>query len=376
MVFFIWFCIGMIIYAWIGFPLILLLISYWKKRDVQKAEITPSVSLMITVHNEEKVIRKKIENTLELNYPKDKLEIIVASDGSTDRTNEIVAEYAKEGIKLYAQNERRGKSMTQNEAVKLVSSDILVFTDADTIFDTQFFKKLVRPFADPSVGCVSGQLFLKKNDNSISESQGFYWKYEMALRTLESEVGILSTSSGGCMAIRRKLFKPLDGQCGEDCIIPLDIILHGYRVVHEPEAIAYDIFPSSINGELKTRIRMTLRSWTGTLSRKQLLNPFKYPLISFSLTSHRLLRWLTPYFLLSIFILNLLLLGNSWYQFLFILQLTFYGLSFIGFILERKTIHLRIFTVPFSFCLANLGMFIGVLKALLNSKIITYHADR
>ena len=368
--------IGIVFYCWVVYPLMLKLLSVFYAKGIKKEDCSPHVTVLLTVFNEEKVIRNRIENLLALQYPGDKLDILVASDGSTDKTHDIVKEFDSKGVQLFVASQRKGKSITQNEAVSLAHSDILVFTDADTVFDTRWLEKIVRPFADPSVGCVSGQLLLRKRDNSISESQGVYYKYETALRMLESKIGILSTAIGPCMAIRRKLFKPLDGQYGDDCIIPLDIISQGYRVIHEPEAIANDIFPSSIHGELKTRIRMTLRNWTGTLSRKHLLNPFKYPFISFSLISHRILRWLTPYLLLLIFIANLLLLENPWFFALFLLQVIFYVLSFIGFFLEKKAIHLRVFTVPFSFCLANLGMFLGVLKCFFGYKIITYRADK
>ncbi|MDI6891188.1 MAG: glycosyltransferase family 2 protein, partial [Thermodesulfovibrionales bacterium] len=364
-----------LIYCWVGYPLILSILNFFCTKSIKREDYFPSVTVLLTVFNEEKVIRDRIENLLSLHYPMEKFEILVASDGSTDRTNEIVREFAGRGVRLFVSDQRKGKSATQNEAIKVVSSDILAFTDVDTTFDHHFLQRMVRSFAVPSVGCVSGQLLLRRGNNSVSESQGFYWRYETALRAMESRMRILSTASGQCMAIRRRLFKPLDGRYGDDCIIPLDVILQGYRVVHEPEAVAYDIFPSSIDGELKTRIRMTIRNWTGTFSRRKLLNPFRYPLISFSLISHKLLRWLTPYFLLTMLILNLLLIGYPVYQLLFMSQALFYSLALIGFILERKAIHLRIFTIPFSFCLANVGMFLGILRSFLRSRIIVYQAD-
>jgi cellulose synthase/poly-beta-1,6-N-acetylglucosamine synthase-like glycosyltransferase len=372
-----WFFIGLVFYCWVGYPLILKLLSLFYPKNIKKEDYLPSVTVLLAVFNEEEAIRRKLENLLALEYPKEKLDILVASDGSTDKTNEIVREFADRGVRLFISEHRKGKSATQNEAVKLVNSDILAFTDADTVLDSKFLTKIIQPFADPAVGCVTG-LFLLRREGSgtISESQGFYWKYETAMRAIESRIGILPTASGGGMVIRRELFKPLDSQYGEDCVVPLDVILQGYRVMHEPEALAYDASPSSIKGELKTRIRMTLRNWTGTLSRKQLLNPFKYPLVSLSLTSHKLLRWLTSFFLLFILILNLFLLRHPLYQLLFIFQIVFYGLAVIGFILERRSRHLRIFTVPFSFCLANLGMFIGVIKSFLGIKITTYEADK
>jgi hypothetical protein len=178
------------------------------------------------------------------------------------------------------------------------------------------------------------------------------------------------------MAIRKKLFNPMEGEYGEDCIIPLDILLQGYRVVHEPEVVAYDKMESSIEGELATRIRMTLRNWTGTLSRKELLNPLRYPPIAWTIVSHKLLRWLTPFFLIGLFLSNIFLLSKgSIYQILFILQILFYLFALIGLLSHKYQTEIPIISSAFSFCLANVGFLIGVFKAFKGESVAKYEVS-
>ncbi len=214
---------------------------------------------------------------------------------------------------------------------------------------------------------------IKNEYNSISEGHEFYWKYETLLRRLESKVGTLHTATGSIMAFRKNLFRPFEDKYGDDCVIPLDIISQGYKVVHDDKAIAYDTFPSTIERELKTRIRMTLRNITGTFSKFHLLNPFRFSLIFVSILSHKIFRWLTPYFMIVLFISNYLLLKESFfYKIILYCQLIFYFSGVIGFVAERNSYRIPIASQSFSFLLANIGFFFGVLKALFGQKIVAY----
>jgi cellulose synthase/poly-beta-1,6-N-acetylglucosamine synthase-like glycosyltransferase len=341
---------------------------------VKRGEINPNVTLIIIVHNEEKVIKKRIKDALALDYPREKLEIIVASDGATDKTDVIVESMSKEDnrIKLF-KTEGGGKSFTQNKVIPYAKGEIIVLTDAQTMFHKDAVKSLTHNFADKAVGCVSGRLMIKNEDNSISEGHSFYWKYEIFLRSLESKVGTFHTATGSIMAFRKSLFRPFEVEYGDDCIIPLDIIAQGYRVIHEDNAVAYDTFPSTIERELKTRIRMTLRNITGTFSKFHLLNPFRFPLISVSILSHKIFRWLTPYFMIVLFISNYLLLKeSSFYKITLYCQLIFYFFGVVGFVAERNSYRIPIASQAFSFLLANIGFFFGVLKALFGQKIVAY----
>ncbi|HWP93506.1 MAG TPA: glycosyltransferase family 2 protein [Thermodesulfobacteriota bacterium] len=367
-----WFTAFLLIYAWGGYLLVLQTLALCRKRPVNKKDYYPRVTIILTVFNEEKVIRKRLENLLSLDYPSDKLEILVASDGSKDKTNEIVKQYADRGV-ILSVHEGKGKSITQNAAVKQAKGEIIVFTDAGTLFDPAFLKNIVRNFNDPKVGCVTSEICLLSEGENISEGQSIYWRYENAVRRYESEIGVLAKASGNSLAIRKRLFVPLDGKYGEDCIVPLDTVLQGYRVVFEPSAMVYDDFPSSIGGEFRTRIRMTLRNLTGILSRKQLLNPLKFPLVAFSLISHKILRWFSFFLMVTAFISNLFLLDKLFYQFTFCLQVAFYSLALVGFACEKGRIKtLPLLSAPFSFCLGILGMAIGVLKAFAGKEIVKY----
>lgn len=363
----------LLLYVWGGYLFMLRLLALFVSKRVNKKESYPSVTIILTVFNEEKVIRKRLDNLISLDYPKDMLEILVASDGSTDGTNEIVGEYAGKNVVLSI-HEGKGKSVTQNAAVKLAKGEIIVFTDAEALFESDFLENMVANFNDEKVGCVTGDMRLIHEGGSISEGQSIYWDYyENSVRRFESEIGSLAKAAGNSLAIRKDLFIPLEGKYGEDCIVPLDTVLQGYRVVHEPDAVVYDEVPSSLKGEFNTRVRMTLRNWNGILSKKQILNPFRFPLVAFSLLSHKILRWLSMFVLIVVFVSNLSLLDRPFYQITFFLQIAFYLCAFIGFLFEKKAVKpFPLFSIPFGFCLANLGMGVGVLKSFTGKEIIKY----
>ena len=269
----------------------------------------PRVTVLLTVHNEESVVGSRLDNLLTQDYRSDLLNILIVSDHSNDGTEGIVRSYCKQNsnIELYlAQNEIGGKTAAQNEAIPHVYSDLLVFTDANITFEPDFVSKVVKSFDDQNVGAVDGRLIFRKSDGAISESHGYYWSYELDLRELESQLGLMAVSSGATLAIRRNLFRDMANWVGEDCIVPLDIIRQGYRVVHNKNALAYETVPKDFSSELKARVRMTLRNWQGTWAYKDLLNPCRNFRYSFSLWSHKLLRWLTPYFIPGAFALSVL----------------------------------------------------------------------
>ena len=369
-----WFLVFVLLHTWIGYLILLSIISRIKIKDFQKKDICPFVTIIVTVHNEEKQIERRIVNLLESGYPEDSIEILVASDGSTDATNNIVESMIQKDsrLKLFT-TEGGGKSATQNKAIPLAKGQIIILTDADTIFAKEAIKEIAQNFADERVGCVTGRLIFVEDDNTIAQSQGLYWKYEMLLRRLESKIGIMHTASGAIMAFRKALFRPFECQYGDDCIIPLDVVLQGYLVIHEDDAVAFDTFESSIKGELKARTRMTLRNITCTISKYPLLNPVSFPLISLSIFSHKILRWLTPYIMLVLLLANIMLFNsNQVYQFTLYSQVIFYLLCLVGFISERKKWGIPIASHAFSFMLANIGFFLGVMKAIMGRNIMVY----
>ncbi len=368
-----WGSVFAIVYTWLLYPMILLLISRFKRVEVKRGEICPSVSLIITVHNEEKVIEKKIENALALNYPRDKLEIIIASDASTDKTHELVSRYYDKGIKLYLPKERRGKSVTQNEAIATARGEIIALTDADTMFDKYFIREIVKNFNDPKVGCATGVYTNVNPDiNSITGNIGFFWSFELLLRELESQIGMLFTTAGTCMALRKNLFVPMDRRFADDGVIALDILLQGYRVVNDKKAFAFITHPTSKSYQFNLRSRVIIRTVPCLFSRGKLLNPIRYPQFAFAIISHRFLRWLTSVFMITTFLSNTYLLSSGLYQLTYLLQAVFYTCAITGSVLEKRNTIIRVFSAPYSFCLGNAGFFIGFVRLLRGEEIYKY----
>ncbi|MGO9086143.1 MAG: glycosyltransferase [Candidatus Sulfotelmatobacter sp.] len=368
--------LGVVIYGWVGYPLLILTLRSLFARAGNRTErlSDPFVSIIIPVHNEQQKIAAKIENCLELVYPHNRLEILVASDGSTDRTEEIVQPYLVRDSRIrWLQSDKRvGKSGVQNLAAAEARGNILFFTDTNTAVTPGALRTMVDDLADPSVGLVTATVHFGNPEDAVEKGQGFYWRYELLLRAAESDLGILATGSGQALAVRRELFRPLPPCYGDDCIMPLDVRLQGYKVVQDREAIVFDAMPHSIAGELRARIRMTARNWAGTLARPAILNPLRFPLTALGLVSHKLLRWLTPFFLAIAFLSNTLLAMEGRAVLLWWLQAGFYLSAFIGWGLTRKQRPAWIFGYSFSFCLANVGFLLGMVKALRNQKIVAY----
>jgi cellulose synthase/poly-beta-1,6-N-acetylglucosamine synthase-like glycosyltransferase len=363
-----------VVYTWAGYPALLWLAGKFWKRPIRRGDGFPSISVIVAVRNEEAQMAAKLENCLGLDYPPDKLEIIVASDHSTDRTEQIVEEFARRHskIRLLRSVGRAGKSGVQNQAVEAAGGEILVFTDAETRAWSTLLGQMAEDFADPAVGLVAPVVHFGQYENSVSKGQSAYWRYELFLRQLESDIGILATASGSALAVRRCLYRPIPPQYGDDCVIPLDVRLQGYRVVQEARAIVYDRMPHSVEGELRARVRMTARNWTGMLARNGLLSPLHFPGTSWGLISHKFLRWMTPFFLAALFLINGLLALQGKMVFLAALQICFYVAALVGWRRSRRTGCERIFGYPFAFCLANLGFFLGTWKSLRGERVEAY----
>ena len=371
-----WFSLGIIIYVWVGYPFLVFLLAsvFSRKRNSLEQPDDPFVSIIVPVHDEEQKIAAKLENCLELLYPPDRLEVLVASDGSTDRTEEIVRRFiARESRIQWLQSDSRvGKSGVQNLAARHARGDLILFTDANTAMPPGVLRIMVDHLSDPKVGLSTATVLFGRPKDSVEKGQGFYWRYELFLRSAESDLGILATGSGQALLVRRELFQPLPGCYGDDCIMPLDVRAQGYKIIQEREATVYDAMPQGIEGELRARIRMTARNWTGTLSRPAVLNPLRLPLTALGLISHKLLRWLTPFFLATIFVCNTLLALQGQSIFLWSLQAIFYLSALVGWQLTRKQRPAWVFGYSFSFCLANVGFLLGMVKAFRNQKIVAY----
>jgi len=363
-------------YTWVGYALLLWLVRRFFARPAARAAIFPRVSLILPVHNEQERIGAKLEDCLRLDYPEGQLEILIVSDGSSDATDAIAGAFAKRDprIHLLRTAGRAGKSGAQNLAIAQAKGDVLFLTDASVRTRPDTLKELVVHFADPQVGMVAGTVAFGEPDDAIARGQGLYWRFELFLRQMESDLGILATASGSGLAMRRSLFRPLPPTYGDDCILPYDVRLQGYRVVHEAHALLFDTMPHTIAGELKTRARMTLRNWAGTLSRAALLNPLRFPGTALALISHKLLRWLTPFILFGLFLASAAVALRGGPASPWALQAAFYIAALIGWRLTRAGRPAWVFGLPFAFCLANVGFFLGLLKALRGETIVAYQS--
>jgi len=357
----------LVFYTYFGYPLFLLIISSLFQKSVKKGDVLPKVSIIIAAYNEEKIIKEKIENSLGLNYPDDLIEIIVASDHSTDQTDQIVAEFEPAGVILAAQSERNGKTMALNHAVNRATGEILIFTDATAILEKDCIQQIVKNFNDPQVGCVCPEMrYNNVHNNNITQIEGLYWKYESCLKHREAMVGSLAFVPGACFAVRRELHSPVEPEYDYDCIVPLEVIARNHRVVYEREACFAETMVTSSKDLFKSKIRMITKDFSGTLSRKKLLNPFVYPWVSLTLLSHKLIRWLVPFFLIIVLISNVLLIHIEFFKFLLLGQLIYYFMAFVGLVLKQRKGFL---SIPFYFCIVNLAALIGVCKAILGEKI-------
>lgn len=367
---------ALVVYTWTGYPLLLCMLRMLHPRRAQPSpdQEAPFVSIIVPAHNEQQGIAAKLENCLELDHPQDRLEIIVASDCSTDGTEEIVRGFLARDARIrWLQSEQRaGKSGVQNLAATASHGDILFFTDASTSVGPGVLQSMVGDLADPEVGLVTAAVHFGNPADPVAKGQGFYWRFEFFLRQLESDLGILATAAGCAFAMRRELFRPLPTCYGDDCIAPLDVRLQGKRVIQQHSTIVFDTMPQGIQGELRARIRMTARNWAGTLARPAVLNPLRFPFTALGLLSHKLLRWLTPFFLAITFVSNTLLALAGRGIVLWWLQIAFYLSAFIGWELTRKQRPAGIFGYSFSFCLANIGFLLGIVKAFRNQKIVAY----
>lgn len=361
-----WLTVSLIIYSYFGYPIILMILGFRKGLKVSKGEITHTLSLLVLAHNEERVIREKIENSLGLDYPRDKLEVVVASE-STDKTDEIVGEYSGQGIVLYPFEKREGKQVTIYRVIPLLKGEIVVFSDANALYKKDALRKLARNFSDPTVGCVCGELkYVNPQKASIGETEGLYWRYEIFIKKLESKVHSVLGANGSIYAIRKKLYAPISKYRGDDFEIPIKIAQQGYGVIFEPEAVSFEKTSSTTKEEFCRKVRIIAWVWKSTLILiKDSLKPFKGLLI-FQLISHKLLRWLVPIFLALLFISNIFLTSYLFYRILLVVQIIFYLLSFWGYIEDQRKNKLnRIINVPYYFSMVNFAAFLGFCKFIL-----------
>lgn len=364
-----WICVVMVIYGYAGYPVVLAVLSVFlgeARKIYGDGGERPRVDVLIAAYNEEKVIGQRLANCLTVDYPFDKLGICVVSDGSTDSTNEIVRQYASRDsrVRLLAL-ERTGKSGAINRAVPLLNGDVIVFSDANTEFEPNAIMTLVGHFSDKTVGCVCGRLIYRNPGGIVSgKGESFYWRYETALKTMESKVGYVSGANGAIYAIRRELFDPLPkGVINDDFMISMKIVQKNFKCIYDERAIAYEETAPTIENEFRRHVRDGAGHYIAVTHLTALLNPF-LGVRSFIYWSHRVIRWSLPFVLVGLFCVNALLLDDPFCGIIFILQCVFYLLALAG-LMAAKHKHLPfVLYIPFYFCNLNVALFAGFFKAI------------
>jgi len=365
-----WSSLAVIAYVYFGYPLLLWLGVLGKPGTNRGKELAACdarlISVIAAAHNEESLIEAKIRNVLDSDYPRERIEILIGSDGSSDRTEEIVRRFASQGVGLVSFPQQQGKSAMQNRLVATASGEILVLTDADCLFARDAIPLALENFADPRVGLVTARpRFFNEGDTAITANEGIYLRYETWLRLQESERSLLAMASGSFVAIRRSLWRPLEPDLGDDFVLPLRVAQIGSLNVLDERIIASThLSEDRPSAMLRTKTRIITKDFRGLLAYAHLLNPIRHGDIAVSLLSHKLLRWFIPYLLLVLLAADLCLLHRPVFRLFLALQAAFYALALLGFALQNWR-RASLLSVPLSFCVVNLAALIGTARCLL-----------
>jgi len=362
--------IALTVYIYAGYPLILAFLGLFvPRRPGRGSEQLPAVALIVSAHNEERIIREKIENCLKLDYPRDRLKIIVSSDGSVDGTNDIVREYEGSGVFLKAFDRREGKSATLNKTVLGIEEEVLVFSDANAFYREDALLKLVRNLDVPETGCVVGRLVYLDNESYVGKGESLYWRYEGLLNSLESRLGSVLVATGTIFAIRRMLFRPVMKDVANDFQLPAEVASQGYGVVYEPEAVAFERSTYFFREEFSRKRRIVVRGLTGY---SHLMHDFGGRLRTFQFVSRKLLRWCVGAALPVVYIASMFLLRDPFFSVFFILQNIFYIFAAIGAILRRGRVRSKIFFVPFYFVMVNAAALAAIFTFLSGGRLSSW----
>lgn len=358
-------CLAAIAYVYLGYPLFLWLGAFGRRRLFRRGTARPSVSMIVAAHNEESAIEAKLQNLLALYYPRDLVETLIGSDGSSDRTEDIVREFTHEGVGLISFPMQQGKTAMQNGLIAAASGEILVFTDADCLLAPDALGCLVENFADPRVGLVTARpRYLNQDETSITENESLYLRYETWLRAQESERGILAVASGSLFAMRRSLWRPLDPALGDDFALPLRVAQAGmFNRLDERVSSVTRLSQNRPGSMLRMKTRIIGKDLRALLVHRSLLDPSRHGALAAGLWSHKLLRWFVPYFLLALLAANSALLAHPLFRIFLALQLAFYALAIAGFA-RRTNSAAGTWSIPMSFCLVNLAAMLGTLHCL------------
>lgn len=374
-----WISIAIIFYHFIGYGILITLLNKFKKQKPQHLQLEdcdlPEITMLIAAYNEEEIIEEKIQNSLSLDYPSDKLCIAVVSDGSDDRTNEMVSRYPQ--VRLFYKPQREGKIAAVNRVMPHIGTPITVFTDANVMISKQGIRQMAEHFQSNLVAAVSGEktVVSQTEDSASASGEGFYWKYESYLKRKDAEWNTMVGSAGELFAIRTHLFEPIDkNTLIEDFVMTMRLAANGYKVAYEPRALALETGSASMEEEQKRKVRISAGGIQAVIKLLALLNFFKYGKLSFQYVSHRALRWtLIPLALVATLITSLLLADDSWiYETLLRAQLIFYLLAFFGYVVRDSKTSVKWLHIPYYFTFMHVCVVLGWIKYFSGNQKVTW----
>ncbi|TCD23396.1 glycosyltransferase family 2 protein [Pedobacter psychrodurus] len=372
MIIFLWACLFIVTYTFVGYGLLLYVIIKIKRLFTRPTKllpdaVLPTVTLLVAAWNEEATIIDKIKNTLALSYPKEQLQIIFISDGSTDRTPDLI--YPYEEILLLHDHARHGKMAAIKRAMPYVKGEIIVFSDANTFLNPEALNELVKHYQNKKVGAVAGEkrIMVNQHADASSAGEGFYWKYESRLKKWDYELYSNVGAAGELFSIRASLYEPIESDTIiDDHMIAMRIAEKGYLIAYEPAAYASETASENTTEELKRKIRIAAGGIQSILRLKVAANPFRYPVLTFQYLSHRVLRWtITPFLLVLALMANIWIVsqhGGQFYMLLLIAQGAFYTLAILGLMMERKNIRIKPLFIPYYFCMMNYAVAAGIFR--------------
>jgi cellulose synthase/poly-beta-1,6-N-acetylglucosamine synthase-like glycosyltransferase len=363
----------------VGYPLLPAIVARPNNDDpLPVSHDLPLVTLLVSAYNERSVIDEKIQNSLALDYPRNHLSIVVVSDFSDDGTDDIVLRYTSQGVRLVRSTARLGKTAGLNLGVQQASGDILIFSDANAMYQPDAIRLLTHHFADPRVGYVVGnaRYLDASSPNASAESEGLYWKLETWMKKRESHFGSVVGGDGAIYAIRRELYSPLRSTDINDFLNPLQIIVRGYRGVYEPSAICFEEAGDTFEKEFRRKVRIVSRSLNAVRRAPRVLLPWTQPKHWLSLVSHKILRWFAPLLLIILLTASLLLRSHPFYRLAAFAQMAFYALAVVGWMRRSRLILPRLLSLPYYFCLVNAASLLGIFNCLSGSLSPTWQTIR
>lgn len=375
-----WICIFIVFYSYIGYGIVIYIVVKIKNTLTSKVKFDtsfePEVTLVVPCFNEAEYIEEKIQNSLELDYPKDKLKLIFISDGSSDDTPQRIKKYSS--VIALHEDKRSGKAAAMNRAMKFVTTPIVVFCDANTTLNKEAIRELVKHYKDEKVGAVTGEkrIISTNKEGASTAGEGIYWKYESLLKKLDSDFYSVVGAAGELMSYRTNLYKELPSDSLlDDLMQSMQIAIDGYRVIYEKNAWAAETASANVKEELKRKIRISAGAWQSMLRLGKAFNPFHNFNLFFAFISHRVLRWtLAPFSLLILLIANVFLAldSNTLYTTILVLQIAFYALALLGWYFENKRIKVKVLFVPYYFFIMNLCVYLGLFRFLKGKQSVSW----